>query len=218
MTDLEFTVVDIFPEHYAAAPQLTVRLRIEECSGAVVHAMALRCQVKIEAQRRSYSAEDELGLLDLFGWRDRWQDTLRPFLWMQAQALVQGFTGVTEVDLALPCTYDFDVTGSKYLHALRDGVVPVRLLFTGTVFTKGITGFGVEQVPWDREAAYDLPVAAWREMMDQYFPSTGWLRLDHDTMRELAHFRATQGLTTWEETFAALLQRSGLSASGEGVP
>ena len=213
MTDLEFSVVDIFPEPYAADPQLTARLRIEERSGAVVHAMALRCQVKIESQRRRYSAEDELGLLDLFGWRDRWQDTLRPFLWMQAQAMVQGFTGVTEVDLTLPCTYDFDVTGSKYLHALRDGVVPVRLLFTGTVFTKGTTGFGVEQVPWDREATYELPVSAWRELMDQYYPGTGWLRLDHDTMRELAHYRSSQGLTTWEDTLADLLHRAGKGVS-----
>ena len=38
---------------------------------------------------------------------------------MQCNTTVQGFTGSTEVDLALPCTYDFEVVGSRYLHALR---------------------------------------------------------------------------------------------------
>ncbi len=73
---------------------------------------------------------------------------------MQCHTTVQGFTGSTEVDLALPCTYDFEVTGSSYLHALGDGDVPLDFLFSGTVFTRGGTGFGVEQVPWDREARY----------------------------------------------------------------
>ncbi len=212
MTDLSFSVVDVFAEPYAVAPQLTARLRIEESTGAVVHAMALRCQVRIDAQRRRYSAEEEPGLLDLFGSRERWTDTLRPLLWMQAETMVQGFTAVTEVDLALPCTYDFEVTGSKYLHALREGTVPLRLLFTGTVFTRGSTGFGVEQVPWDREATHDLPVGVWQDMLDHYFPGSGWLRLDHDTLRALAQFRATAGLTTWEATLETLLHRA-----GEGV-
>ena len=59
---------------------------------------------------------------------------------MHCAAMVQGFTGTTEVDLPMPCTYDFEVTGSKYLHALRDGFVPLLLLFSGTVFTRGQLG------------------------------------------------------------------------------
>ena len=212
MTDLAFTVVDVFAEPYAVAPQLTARLRVEERSEAVVHALALRAQVRIEPQRRRYTADEEQGMLDLFGPRERWTDTLRPFLWMQTSVLVQGFSGVTEVDLPLPCSYDFDVTGSKYLHALRDDAIPVRLLFSGTVFTRGISGFGVEQVPWDREATHDVPVSAWRDMIAQHFPSTGWLRLDHDTIRALAAYRSAGGFTGWEDTMDALLQRA-----GEGV-
>ena len=81
------------------------------------------------------------GLRALFGDRDRWADTLRPFLWMQCSTMVQGFTGVTEVDLALPCTYDFEVTGVP-LPARRSATasVPLTLLFSGTVFTKGGRG------------------------------------------------------------------------------
>jgi hypothetical protein len=208
MTDLAFSVVDVFAERYAAAPQLTARLRIEESSGAVIHAVALRCQVRIEPQRRAYSADEESGLLDMFGTRERWFDTLKPFLWMQCSAMVQGFVAITEVDLAMPCTYDFDVTWSKYLHALRDETIPVVFLFSGTVFTRGTNGFGVDQVPWDREARYAIPVSVWRDMIDHYFPNTGWLRLPRETIESLSHYKAVRGLTSWEATIESLLKPS----------
>lgn len=205
MSDLAFTVADLFAEPYAVAPQLTARLRITESTGATIHAIALRAQVRLEPQRRAYSVEEERGVLDLFGPRERWYDTLKPFMWMQTSAMVQGFTGVTEVDLALPCTYDFEVTASKYLHALRDGTVGVVLLFSGTVFTRGERGFGVEQVPWDREARYDLPVSVWRELVGHYYPHSGWIRLDRDTIGRLAGYKSEHGMTTWEETLHRLL-------------
>ncbi len=205
MSTYEFSVVDIFAEPYAAAPQLTARLRILESSGETIHAIALRCQVRIEPQRRRYEEADESGLRALFGDRDRWVDTLKPFLWMQCNAMVQGFTGITEVDLALPCTYDFEVTGSRYLHAVTEGTIPLALLFSGTIFTKGANGFGVQQVPWDCEANYALPVTVWQQMIESYFPNTGWIRLDHDVLDSLADFKSRHGLTTWEETVATLL-------------
>ena len=205
MSNYEFSVVDIFAEPYAAAPQLTARLRIQETTGQTIHAIALRCQVRIEPQRRRYEEADESGLRALFGERDRWAETLKPFLWMQSSAMVQGFTEITEVDLPLPCTYDFEITGSRYLHAVSDGTVPLALLFSGTVFTKGVNGFGVEQVPWDCEARYALPVAVWQQMIESYYPNTGWIRLDHDVLTSLADFRSSQGLTTWEETLQTLL-------------
>ena len=205
MSSYEFSVVDVFAEPYAAAPQLTARLRIQETSGETIHAIALRCQVRIEPQRRRYEEADETGLRALFGDRDRWVDTLKPFLWMQCSSMVQGFTDITEVDLALPCTYDFEVTGSRYLHAVGEGEIPIVFLFSGTVFTKGSNGFGVVQVPWDCEAAYQLPVQVWQQMIASYYPNTGWIRLDHDVLAGLAAFKAEHGLTTWEETVQNLL-------------
>lgn len=205
MIDLHFTVEDVFAEPYAAAPQLTARLRIAETSGERVHAMALRCQVRIEPQRRRYSAEEQEALLGLFGPRERWSDTLRPLLWMQCNTTVPGFSGSTDTDLALPCTYDFDVVGSRYLHAVGEGTVPILLLFSGTVFTKGEHGFAVHQVPWDREARYELPVTVWREMIRAYYPSQGWVRLDEDVLKRLADYRARHGLISWEETVESLL-------------
>ena len=113
MVDLEFSVLDITPEPYAAAPQLTARLRIQERSGAAIHAMALRCQVRILAQRRGYDADEEAGLLELFGNRGRWPTTLKPFMWMHSSVLVQGFADSVDVDLPLPCTFDFEVAAAK---------------------------------------------------------------------------------------------------------
>jgi len=209
MTQLEFFVDDILPEPYSVAPNLIAKLRITETTGEPVHALALKAQVRIDAHRRPYNDEEERGLLDLFGPRERWKDTLKPFLWMHASAMVQGFTGSTEVDLVLPCTYDFEVTGTKYLHALRDGNIPLELLFSGTIFARGDTGFTVTQIPWDREARYVLPVRHWRALMDHYFPNSGWLRLDRETLDALGHYKAVRGLTTWEEALSTLLAEAG---------
>jgi Family of unknown function (DUF6084) len=205
MAALTFNVLDIVAEPYTVAPQLTARLQIEESSDTVIHAIALRCQIRIEPQRRSYTEGEEEGLLGLFGGRSRWRDTLRPFLWMQCNATVQGFRGATELNLALPCTYDFEVTGSKYLHALRDGAIPLALLFSGTIFTRGSNGFGVEQVPWDCEASYLLPVQVWQDVITLNYPNTGWLRLNRDIIEAMSRYRAERGLTTWDATVESLL-------------
>ncbi|HKU11307.1 MAG TPA: DUF6084 family protein [Sinomonas sp.] len=208
MADVSFEVLDILPERFSTVPQLVARLRITESTGTPIHAMALRCQVRIEAQRRKYDDDEVPGLLDLFGSRMRWSSTLKPFLWLNASTMVQGFSESTETDLVIPCTYDFDVTASKYLHALREGAVPLALLFSGTIFEAGGTGFRVQQIPWDREAAYQMPVAVWRELMETHYPNAGWLRLDHETLRALAHYKAAKALPTWEAAIEALLARA----------
>ena len=137
MTDLVFDVLDAVPEEFAAAPHLLFRMRVSETSGAVVHAIALRCQLRIEPQRRPYDPREQEALADLFGTPDRYGTTLKPFLWTHATAMVQGFEGAREFDLPVACTYDFDVSATKYMHALAGGDIPVVLLFSGTVFTRG---------------------------------------------------------------------------------
>ncbi len=205
MPALTFAVVDIRPEPYAVVPNLLARLRIEESTGEQVHALALRAQVRIEPQRRRYDAAEERALLDLFGDRTRFAQTLRPFPWLHASTVAQGFTGSTEFDLLLPCTYDFDVSGTTYLHALRDGEVPLLFLFSGTVFCRGTTGFSVTQVPWDLEARYRMPAAVWRDLMEAHFPETEWVRMRRDTVEALAHYRHVRGLTSWDDAVTALL-------------
>jgi hypothetical protein len=213
VTDYRFTVLDVVAEPYAMAPQLTARLRIDETTGERIHAIVLRSQIRVEPQRRRYGPAEEAALHGLFGERERWAETLKPFQWMQCNTTVQGFTGRTEADLALPCTYDLEVIGARYLHALGAGDVPLTFLFSGTVFTRGSTGFGVEQIPWACEAQYPLPVAVWRQMIDSYFPNTGWLRVDADVLTELAGYRARHGLVSWDETMRKLLAADGGAAS-----
>ncbi|NMO52289.1 hypothetical protein HH310_13915 [Actinoplanes sp. TBRC 11911] len=207
MSAYRFTVLSVAAEPYAVAPQLTARLRIEETRGLAVHAIALRCQVRIEPQRRGY-ASDSL-LRGLFGPRERWAETLKPFLWMQANATVPGFQHSVETELALPCTYDLDVIGSKYLHAVEAGDIPLDFLFSGTVFLRGESSFSVEQVPWECESRYAMPVTVWRTMMDSYFPNSGWLRADSEIVKELAAYRARHDLISWDETLRRLLDEAG---------
>ena len=81
MTDLEFQVVDAAPEPYAAVPTIVLRLRITERGGTPVHAIALRCQIRIEPQRRRYRSDETEALVELFGEPGQWGDSLRPFSW-----------------------------------------------------------------------------------------------------------------------------------------
>ncbi|MEV4162182.1 DUF6084 family protein [Nonomuraea dietziae] len=208
MADLGFACLDARADRFAAAPTLCFPLRITEAGGGAVHALALRCQIRIEPQRRRYSgAESEL-LADLFGEPSRWGETLRPLQFALVSTMVPGFTGVTEIDLPVPVTYDLEVAAGKYFAALDEGEIPLLLLFSGTVFVRTPTGFSVEQVPWDRETRHRLPVPLWRELMDRYFPGEGWLRLRTDTLRDLHRFKSAHALATWDDTMEALLARA----------
>ena len=55
-------------------------------------------------------------------------------LWTHASAMVPAFAGTTEVDLPVPCTFDFNVAITKYFSGLTDGEIPLCLQFSGTVF------------------------------------------------------------------------------------
>ncbi len=217
MGTYRFTVLDMVAEARAAAPQLTARLRIEETTGQLVHAIVLRCQVRIEPHRRPYDDGERDGLCGLLGERGRQTDTLRPFPWLQCATTVPGFTGMTEADLALPCTYDLEVIGARYLHALDAGDVPLALVFSGTVFTGAGAGPGVEQIPPGCAARHRLPVTVWRQLISAYFPNTGWVRLDAGVLASLARYRARHGLRNWDETVQTLLARAAPAADGEAT-
>jgi hypothetical protein len=206
MIDLGFAVLEVRAEPYAAVPTLMFRLRITEGTGERIHAIALRCQIQIEPRQRHYAAAEEERLFELFGAPQRWDETLQTLLWTHVTLMVQGFTGSREVELPVPCTYDFEVAAAKYFHALNDGEIPLLLLFSGTVFTRGQTGFSVEPVPWEKEAPFRLPVRIWRQLMDQYFPGGAWIRLRRETFDALHHFKGRRALATWDDALEALLR------------
>ncbi|MFF0226832.1 DUF6084 family protein [Streptomyces sp. NPDC004629] len=204
MTELSFTCTGVRADRYAAGPTLVFRLRVTTPGDEPVHALALRCQIRIEPARRGYDRAEADGLVDLFGEPSRWGSTLQPVQFAQVPLMVPGFTRETETDLVVPCTYDMDIAATRYLAALDGGEVPLLMLFSGTAFT-GAGGFRVEPVPWDREAAFRMPVATWREMVDQHFPGCGWIRLPRDTMNALLAHRSRRALPSWEATVRDLL-------------
>lgn len=210
---LEFECTGVEPDPYAAGPTLRFTVRVTEHSDTPLHTLALRCQIRIEPQRRAYGPEESELLTDLFGGRERWGDTLKPFQLAASTAMVAGFVGETDAVFEVPVSYDLDVSVGKYFQALRDGEVPLVLMFSGTVYGKGAQGLWVQQVPWHCEARYRMPVATWRSLMDRYFPGAGWLRLNRDTIDALTRFKTARGLATWDETLTALLEHTKEAAS-----
>jgi hypothetical protein len=101
-----------------------------------------------------------------------------------------------------------EIAATSYLAALEGGAVPVVLLFSGTVITRGDSGFAIAQVPWHKEASCALPVAVWRSMMDAFFPDSGWLRLSRDTLDALRVEKNARTLPSYEQTIRALLHAS----------
>jgi hypothetical protein len=205
VTSLTFTILDVLAEPYSATPRLTARIGIVASDDEPIQAIALRCQIRIEPLRRPYTDEEAEGLVDLFGPRQRWVNTQRTFLWQHSTAMVQGFTGATEISMPLECTYDFEVAASKYLQALRDGAVPLLFLFSGTVFVQGERGFSVRQVSWECEAQHEMPVSVWNDLIRMHYPNAGWVRLGHDTVSALAAYKSARGMLDFEDAVTTLL-------------
>ena len=106
----------------------------------------------------------------------------------------------------MPCTYDLEVTASKYFQALGDGEVPLEFLFSGTAFYAGEGGLlQVAKISWESEAEYGLPVRVWRETMDRYFPDSAWIRFSKEAFDRLYAYRAHSALPSWEHVVDSLL-------------
>jgi Family of unknown function (DUF6084) len=204
VSELSFSVLEAYPLPYALSPSLGLKLRVAETTGVRVHTIALRAQVQIEPQKRRYTGAETDALVDLFGTLDRYGDTLKPMLWTHVSTMVLGFTGEKEFELQIPCSYDFEVAAHKYLTALKDGEIPIILLFSGTLYSEGERGIAAELMSWSCEARYRLPVAVWRATMDAHFPNSAWIRIDRDVFAELDRFRVSESIPTWDATISRL--------------
>jgi hypothetical protein len=214
MPDLSFSVLIAEPEPFAVAPLLRFKLAVSQSAATAaemvpIHAVTLQCQLRINPAQRPYTRPEQEKLLDLFDTPSRWGQTLRPMLWTHASVAVGPFLDSILVDLPVPCTYDFNVALTKYFYALEDGEIPVTLLFSGTIFHEGDDGaLQVAQIPWDKEAAFRLPVPVWKDMMERYYPNSAWLCLRRDVFDRLYEYKSRRGLPTWEETLESLLPDS----------
>ena len=211
MLDLLYTIEGAEPQLYAAAPSLMFKLRISEAPSfggdpTPIHSVVLRCQIRIEPARRSYTVTEKTRLKDLFGTPERWGQTLRPMLWTHVSLVVPPFEESCEVGLLVPCSYDFNLAATKYFAAVDGGDLPLCFLFSGTIFHRGDDGgLQVAQISWERECDFRLSAATWQGMMDHYHPNVAWMELRKDVFDRLNRYRVDQGLPSWERTMERLL-------------
>lgn len=215
MTDqleLSFDCVDVQAERYAAAPTLAFRLKIAETTGERIHAMALRCQIRVEPARRRYTATEQSALYDLFGVPQHWGETVHPVQFATVSHVVPGFTREIETSVGVPCSYDLEVAWGKYFASLEGGEIPLLLLFSGTVFAHGDTGFSAHQIPWHHETRARLAVSVWKGMIDSFFPNQGWLLMRRETIDALRRYRGREAMATWDDAVERLLKQAGEDA------
>lgn len=204
---LDFAVERVAAAEHAAVPTLLFGVHVD-AGGRAIRSLSLNAQIRIDATRRRYSDEERERLYELYGPPADWSRTLRSLLWTHVATTVPSFEGEATLELAVPCSYDFEVAvASKYLHALgEESEVPLELLFSGTIFFAGAEGrLQVAHVPWDREARCTMPVRVWRQAVDAAFPNAAWLRLSRDTFDRLQAYRASRALLTWDAALEELL-------------
>jgi hypothetical protein len=191
----------------AAVPTIGLTLAIETLAGPPVRSLTVGVRVDIAPARRAYGEPEEARLSDLFGAPDQWDASLGGLPWTRTTVLVGPFSERTTAELALPGSYDFEVSAAKYLHALGDGEIPIELMFSGTIlYADPERGVQAAPIPWDRDASYRLPVATWREAMRSVFGDSPWLRLPRGTFERLCAYRCELGVPDWEQAIDSLLE------------
>ena len=208
MTALRFEVLSATPAARSASPAIVFRVRITGGGSEGTAAIALRCQIQIDARLRQYDPDEQQRLYELFGTPAQWDRTLRSLVWTQASAMVPAFGGDTEIDLVAPCSYDLHVAAANYLHGVRGRDVPLSFLFSGTMFTSqpGSAALWIRPVSWDSEATFRMPEGVWDAAVDRFFPGRGWIVLSRDTIDALQAFKGQQALPTWDDAVTALLR------------
>jgi len=208
MVDLVFVGKSVELDRHAMAPTLLLRVCVANMTPRIkVENILLQCQIRIEATRRHYAPEEFEPLVELFGEAHRWSETVRSMLWIHTSAQVPAFDNEQYVDLPVPCSFDFNVAATKYFYGLEGGDVPLTLLFSGTIFYRDSEGFlQMEQISWSKQAAYQLPVRMWRELMDHYYPNSSWLRLDREVFDQIYQYKRQNGFTSWDDALRALLR------------
>ena len=152
-----FEVLDARPEPYAAVPTIMLRLRITESTGPPVHAVALRCQIRIEPQRRRYDPDEEDRLVEVFGEPPQWGQSLQPFLWTHVATTVTGFTGRPRSTCRSPAPTTSRSRATKYLPLARRRRDPARAaVLRHRVHPRRRRLRRSQPVAWHEEASFRL--------------------------------------------------------------
>jgi hypothetical protein len=207
MPDLKFEILSSEVKPYAVLPTISFQLRITNSTeNEEVYAAALKCQVMIEALKRTYSEDSKNKLVELFGPFSRWDETLRSFFWTIINIPVPRFTDQTIVEVTIPCSEDQALAAGKYFYAVTDGDIPLNFLFSGTLFYKNVdSDLQVTMIPWEKEAVWKMPANLWQEMMNIYFPGKRWLQVKKDIYDRLVVFKAQSSFPTLETVLEFLL-------------
>ncbi len=210
MPELAVEVRSAEPIRAAAAPGVRLHLEIAATPPAQrVEAVILNCRIQIDAPLRRYTPAERIRLRDLFGEPERWGQTLRPLLWTNLVTNVPAFTGSVAIPLVVPCTFDLNVTITKYFHAVEDGAVPISLLFSGTIFYRTEANLlQAAPIPWHTEARFPMPAGIWKDSIDLHYPNTAWLALRRDTFERLYSYKVNHGLATFDEAVEQMIQTS----------
>jgi Family of unknown function (DUF6084) len=205
--DLDFEVLGARPVKYAAAPMLTLDLKISEIGDREVYMVALTIQLMIDPARRRYDDATRERLVELFGAPDRWAVTTRSLVWAQLDVVVTAFKGSTTVSVPISCQYDLELAAAKYLHSLPDGEAPLALHFNGMVYYPGENGgLQIVLIPWSKSIDFRMPVSVWRETIEHYYPATAWIAVRTDTFEALQREKLSRGLATLDACVSALLE------------
>ena len=207
MPELDFKVTGIEPAAHGLTPLLNFTLEVAATPATqAIHSVILQAQIHIQATQRRYDPAEKKKLTDLFGPPDRWGDTLRARLWALTSTTVRPFTGATTATLTVPCSFDLNVAATKYFYALEEGEVPLLFLFSGTIFYENDDGqLQVQQISWNKECAFRMPVNVWHDLMDYHYPNMAWLSLNREVFERLYAYRRSHGIATWEQTIEQLL-------------
>jgi hypothetical protein len=166
--DFEFLVESVQTGSLLAQPAIAVRLQVKvRPAELLIHTLALRYQVLIEAARRRYSPTEQVALFDLFGPPDQWHRSLRGIAWHRGACQVEEFAGEAKAEVLIPCDTDPQSAVTKYFRALEDGEVPLSLLFSGAAFCEAADRpYNRVPIPWDKQATFRLPVSTGREALE----------------------------------------------------
>jgi hypothetical protein len=210
MPNLKFEIISCGVKQFAVVPTLVFDLQItNDAENEEVYAAALKCQVMIEAVKRTYNEASKDRLHELFGEPFRWDETLRSFFWTIINIPVPRFTGKTVVEVAIPCSEDQALAAGKYFYAVSEGTIPLAFLFSGTLFYKDPdSNLQVTLVPWEKEAFCKMPANLWQEMMDSHFPGCRWMRMRREIYDRLVRYKAQSAFPTLETCLESVLDEA----------
>lgn len=219
MPELSFKVVSVEAAARAMVPLLQFKLQIKSSDPReAVQGLLLNAQIQLQCPQRAYNSQEKEGLLELFGEPARWGQTLRNRLWSHVNTSIGPFTGETEAVLSVPCSYDLNLAANKYFYALEGGNIPLLFLFSGSIFYTSPEGrLQVERISWERECVFSMRAEVWKELMEHHYPNCQWLSLERDVFDRLYKYKRQQGLASWEQTIASLLERAEMETQAQEV-